>query len=75
MEGWVKIYSTPNEIEADFIVGLLQSSDIEVQSISKKDSWYKFDVFENSQVEIYVNNDKVEEAKLILESKPLPYEE
>ncbi|MCX6147431.1 MAG: DUF2007 domain-containing protein [Candidatus Kapabacteria bacterium] len=70
MEGWVKIYSTGNEIEADFIVGLLQSSEIEVQSISKKDSWNKFDVFANSQVDIYVPKEQADEAKLILETKP-----
>ncbi len=70
MEGWVKVFSSPNQIEADFIVGLLNSNEIPTHLISKKDSWNKFDVFENTLIDIFVETNNFEEAQLIVNSKP-----
>ena len=59
-KGWVQIYSTDKMFQAEIFKQVLADHKIESVIINKKDSSYKF-----GEIEVYVKNDHVIEAKML----------
>lgn len=55
---WCKVYSTPNNVQAEILHGMLESNGIACTLVNRQDSNYIF----LGEVELHVPADRVKEA-------------
>jgi hypothetical protein len=60
-KNWAKIFESPDELKLEIARQMLDDQNIESVIINKKDSSYLF-----GELELYVNRDRVIEAKSVL---------
>lgn len=58
---WTTVFTTNNEIEASFVQGLLQNSDIPAVVMNQSDSAYKF-----GDIKVMTTTEKVMDANLVV---------
>ncbi|HKJ45924.1 MAG TPA: DUF2007 domain-containing protein [Balneolales bacterium] len=67
IEDWECVYETSKEYDAQLAKSYLESRDIEVSILSKRDSSFEVNVGDMALIYVYVPNDYVEDAKKALE--------
>ena len=63
-KGWIKIYSTPDAVQAQLVKDHLQNNDISTVLLNKKDSSYVV----LGEVEVYVKRDFAVKALHLIKS-------
>ncbi|HEY9123435.1 MAG TPA: DUF2007 domain-containing protein [Bacteroidales bacterium] len=66
-QGWVKIYKTDKDYQADIVIELLDENTIKAVKINKRDSSYQ--AFGN--IEVYVKEENTEKALQIIKKSAL----
>lgn len=59
---WIKVYTTPQEVKADWLITLLKDQEIEVVKLNKQDSSY----LRFGEIELYVHEQQFPEALAII---------
>ncbi len=67
VEGWVCIYKTNTDYDAQLAKSYLESREIECRVLSKRDSAFDLTVGEMSLIYIYTPKDMAEEAEKAIE--------
>jgi beta-galactosidase beta subunit len=67
IEDWECVYETSKEYDAQLAKNYLESRDIEVSILSKRDSSFEVNVGDMALIYVYVPNDYVEDAKKAIE--------
>lgn len=67
---WIKLFATPNAVQAEIIKQMLEAHDVPAVVINKQDSSYRF-----GQVELYIHESQEAYARsLMAESQQRDYE-
>jgi len=66
INGWVCVYETGTEYDAELVKGFLDSRDIQCTILNKRDRAYNLNVGDMSNIWLYVPEDQVELARRAL---------
>lgn len=66
INGWVSVYETGTEYDAELVKGFLDSRDIQCTILNKRDRAYNLNVGDMSHIWLYVPEDQVELARRAL---------
>ena len=61
MEGWIKVYSSDNQVQVEIAKSILLENNIDSIDVSKKDSSYVF-----GEIELYVQENNAIISRLVL---------
>ncbi|TNE74409.1 hypothetical protein EP331_01945 [bacterium] len=67
ISGWSCVYSTGSDVDAAMVKNYLESCDLDVQILSKRDSAYSLNVGDMAQIFLYVPAENEKEAREVLE--------